>query len=113
MKFKKGDTIKVTAGKDNGKTGTIVRVIPALNQVVVDGINLYKKHVRPQGNEKGGLVDLPRPLYTAKIQLVCPNCKTVTRIGFTGEGKDKVRVCRKCGKPIIKTEEPKKASKKK
>ncbi len=112
MKLRIGDTVKITLGKDKGKTGQVTKVLPALDQVVVDGINLYKKHVRAQGEQKGGIVEIPRPLSTAKVQIVCPNCKQITRIGFTGTGIDKVRVCKKCGKPIIKTKESKKTKNK-
>lgn len=69
-KFKKGETVLITMGKDKGKKGEIVRILPKLNQVVVKGINLYKRHVKPTQNAAGGIVSLERPLPTSKISLI-------------------------------------------
>ena len=63
-------------------------------------VNLYKKHVKGYGEVKGGVYDLPRALGFGKIALICPKCKKVTRVGFKFIDKDKVRICRKCGKEI-------------
>lgn len=100
MKLKIGDTIKVTLGKDRGKTGKVERVLPAKNSVVVAGVNMYKKHVKKQGDKAGQIVDLPRPLTLAKVALICPHCHQPTRIGFTVEKKNKIRICRKCQKNL-------------
>ncbi len=69
-KFKKGDAVLVTSGKDKGKTGEITRVFPALNSVIVKGMNLYKRHVKPTQNAAGGIVSRERALPTSKISLV-------------------------------------------
>lgn len=66
-KFKKGDTVTITAGKDKGKTGEIIRLLPKLDAVVVKGVNLYKRHLKPTQNSEGGMVSRERPLATAKI----------------------------------------------
>ncbi len=102
MKLKKGDTIKVLIGKDKGRTGKIQRVIVKQNQVVIDGMNIYKKHMKPKGEGKpGGIVELARPYSASKVAVVCNACGKITRVGYqlnkTGE---KLRICRKC-KAII------------
>ncbi|HKC04796.1 MAG TPA: 50S ribosomal protein L24 [Patescibacteria group bacterium] len=100
MKFKKGDTVKITAGKDHGREGKIEKVLPEAMKVIVPGVNLYKKHVKGFGDVKGGVYDIPRALGFGKIALICPKCKKITRIGFKFAGEEKVRFCRKCGKEI-------------
>jgi large subunit ribosomal protein L24 len=102
LKFKKGDTIKVTLGKDKGKEGKVEVVLPKKGTVIIPGINIYKKHVKANltADGKGGVYELPRAINVAKIALICPNCKKQTRVGFKMiEGK-KERICRKCGKKI-------------
>lgn len=102
MHVKKGDTVKVLAGKDRGKQGKILRAVPAKNRVVVEKVNLMKKAMRPtQQNPQGGISTLEAPLHVSNVMLVCPHCKEATRTGkaFTEEGK-KTRVCKKCGKNI-------------
>ena len=95
FKFKVGDTVKITIGKDKGRDGKIEKVNPKKSEVIVPGVNMYKKHVKGgmQPGQKGGIYDIPRPLNVAKISLVCPKCKKVTRVGFRMAGEEKVRVC--------------------
>jgi len=100
LKFKKGDTVKITAGKDHGREGKIEKVIPSAMKVIVPGVNLYKKHVKGFGDVKGGVYDIPRALSFGKIALICPKCKKITRVGFKYAGEEKIRICRKCGKEI-------------
>lgn len=100
MKLKTGDTIKVTIGKDKGREAKIEKIDLKSMKAVVPGVNMYKKHVKTRGEVKGGIYDLPRPLSFGKIALICPKCKKITRVGFKFVGKEKVRVCRKCGKEI-------------
>ena len=102
MNLKKGDTIKVLTGDDRGRTGEIKKVFTKKDKVLVDGLNTYKKHVPPQGEQKGGIVTLSRPLHASKVQLVCPHCDKPTRVAHSGKGHSKVRVCKKCDKPIDK-----------
>lgn len=100
LKLKKGDTVKITAGKDKGRTGKIEKILPEVSKALIPGVNLYKKHVKGFGDVKGGVYDIPRPLGFGKIALICPNCKKITRVGFKFAGSEKVRFCRKCGKEI-------------
>jgi len=97
MKLKKGDNVKVLAGKDRGKTGTILRALPIEDKIVIDGLNVYKKRSRPKRQgEKGQTVLVPRPMPASKVTLICSSCKKPTRIGFHVEGARKVRYCKKC-----------------
>ena len=102
IKFKKGDTVKITAGKDKGKEGKIERVFPKKAKVVIPGVNIYKKHVKATltVDGKGGIFEIARPLDFAKIALICPNCKKQTRVGFEVIKGKKERICKKCKKQI-------------
>ena len=97
MNIKKGDNVKILNGKDNGKTGRVISVEIKRGRVLVEGVNLYKKHVRPKrAGEKGQVVQLPRPLNVSNIAIVCQGCHKATRIGHRIEGEKKVRFCKKC-----------------
>lgn len=97
MNIKKGDTIKIIAGKDRGKTGKVLTVFPERNRIAVEGINLYKKHSRPKRQgEKGEIVEIMRPFHISNAQLVCQNCGQATRVGRREEGAVKIRYCKKC-----------------
>lgn len=111
MKLKINDTIKVISGDDKGRTGKIIKVLPSQNLILVDGLNTYKKHLKNRDGQQGGIVTLSRPLQVSKVMLLCPNCQKTTRLSFSGTGKDKVRVCTHCHKPIT-TEIKSKKSKK-
>lgn len=102
LNVKKGDTVKVIAGKDKGKQGKILRSIPSTERVVVEKVNIVKKAMRPtQANPQGGISSIEAPLHVSNVMLVCPSCNEPTRVGhrFKDDGK-KVRVCKKCGKDI-------------
>lgn len=98
MKFKKGDTIIITSGKDKGKKGKIEKVITREATVLVPGLNVYKRH-RKKRDEKspGGIMEFSRPLPVANISILCPSCGKPTRVGFLVAKDEKYRVCRKCG----------------
>jgi len=101
MKIKKGDKVKITIGKDKGKTGVVEKIYKNSNKVLITGINLYKRHVKK--NEKmpqGGIIEIPRAMDVSKLNLVCPKCAKVTRIGFKIEKSKKVRICKKCDSKI-------------
>lgn len=104
MKIKKGDTVKMIKGKDRGRSGVVVQVLRKANKVVVEGLNLVKRHkkVRKQG-EEGGIISIPRPVPVSNVKLVCPKCKTPTRIKFEVKGKEKKRICKKCQSYIDET----------
>jgi len=100
LKFKVGDKVKVTAGKDKDREAEIEKVFSADKKVLLPGINMYKKHVKGFQGQKGGIYDIPRALPFANIALICPKCKKQTRVGFKMAGKEKVRICKKCNKEI-------------
>lgn len=101
MKYKKGDTIVVTIGKDKGHKGKIDRVLPQEAKVAVAGINVFKRHMKRRDDKNpGGIIDIVKPIDVAKIALVCPSCGKPTRVGYLVAKNEKVRVCRKCGKKI-------------
>lgn len=98
MRIKKGDNVKVTAGKDRGKTGKVLSAHPDDGRVVVAGINLAKRRMRPRRqNEKGQTVEVPRPLHHSNLMVICSNCKAAARTAMQIEGASKFRVCKKCG----------------
>lgn len=97
MKFKKGDEIIVTIGKDKGRKGKIEVVLPEDNTVIITGVNVYKRHMKRRDEKHpGGIFEKPRPLSVGKIALVCPKCGKQTRIGYSKTGEDKYRICKKC-----------------
>lgn len=97
MNVKKGDQVKILSGKDRGKTGSILKVHLEDVSVTVDGLNLYKKRVRPKRQgQKGETVLVPRPLPASRVMLVCSSCKKPTRVGHRIELNRKVRYCKKC-----------------
>ena len=101
MKVKKGDTVQVLSGNDKGKTGEVLEVMPKQEKIVVKGVNIRKKHVKPrkQGDE-GGIISVESAIHTSKVNVVCPKCNKPARIGYKMEKDGKVRVCKKCGTVI-------------
>ena len=95
----KNDNVVVVAGKDRGKRGRVLRLVPAKNRLIVEGANFVKRHTRPNPaqNVKGGVVEREAPLHASNVQLICPDCGAATRIGrrLLEDGR-KVRICRKC-----------------
>ena len=93
-----GDEVIVINGKNRGTKGKVLEVSPKEGKVIVEGVNMVTKHVKPrQMGEQGGLIKAESALYADKVQLVCPKCDKPTRVGHEGTGKEKVRVCKKCG----------------
>jgi len=107
MKVKKGDNVLIIAGKDKGKTGKILKAFPLKEKILVEGINLKKKHVRPRREgEKGQIVSLPAAVDTSNVKIVCPKCGKAARVGYkidlsaqAGKGLKK-RICKKCNQEI-------------
>ena len=99
MNVKKGDKVVVLSGKDKGKESVIVRALPAEGKVVVEGVAVVKKAVRPNAqNQQGGFVEKEAAIDASNVMLVCPKCGKPTRVGHDVNDKgDKVRVCKKCG----------------
>jgi large subunit ribosomal protein L24 len=98
LKIKKGDRVRVLTGKDRGKEGEVSRAMPAEGKVIVDGINVAKKHQRPtRATMQGGIIDKDMPIPVANVAVVCPSCGKATRVGYRIEGDGtKIRICKKC-----------------
>ena len=102
MRIKKGDTVQVLAGNDKGRTGEVLEVIPKDSKVVVKGVNVRKKHIKPRKQgEEGGIIPVECAIDSSKVNVVCPKCGKSTRIEYKIEENKKVRICKKCG-AIIK-----------
>ncbi|MCH7828363.1 50S ribosomal protein L24 [Patescibacteria group bacterium] len=101
MKLKKGDTVQVMSGKEKGKRGKISRVYPEDFLLVVEGVNIKKRHRKPtKSGEKGQTIEKQNPIPSSKVQLVCSKCSKAVRIGYRVEGKTKIRICKKCGAEV-------------
>jgi len=96
--IRRNDTVMVMAGRDSGKRGRVLKVLPEKNRVIVEGVNVIKRHTRPnpQRNVKGGIVERESAMHASNVQLVCPECGKATRVGHDVRGDRKVRICRKC-----------------
>ncbi|TSC94372.1 MAG: large subunit ribosomal protein L24 [Parcubacteria group bacterium Licking1014_1] len=101
MKIKKGDTVLITAGKDKNRTGKVLKVFPKKHSLLVEGMNLKKKHVRPKkSGEKGQIVQVALALDVSNVKIICPKCAKAARIGCRTEKERKFRICKKCGQEI-------------
>ena len=115
MKIRKGDTVHILAGKDRGKQGRVIDATPRDRKVIVENLNLVKRHTRPrplkdasrmggQQVEPGGIVEQPAPMPVSNVMVVCPTCRKPTRVGTVMKTvKDKqvrIRVCKRCGEEI-------------
>jgi large subunit ribosomal protein L24 len=99
--IKKGDQVLVGAGKDKGKTGKVIYVDKKSLRVAVEGLNVYKKNVKPSKKyPQGGIIDINAPMAISNLTLVCGSCKKATRVGLKNSGKDKRRICKKCSEVI-------------
>ena len=106
-KIKKGDTVIVVRGKkaNKGKTGKVIKVIPEKNRVIVEGVNIVKKHLKAIPNvREGGIIEMEAPIHVSNVMLVCPNCNKPTKVGFRIVQEKgvlrKFRYCKKCGENI-------------
>ena len=102
MRIKKGDTVTVITGKDSGKKGKVLKVIPDDNRVIVEGINKIKRHTRPSRSlPQGGIMQKESPLHASNVMLLCRKCNKPTRGGSkTLDNGQRVRVCKQCGEVI-------------
>ena len=106
MKIKKGDTVKILYGKDSGKTGLVVAVDQKKRSVIIEGLNLYKRHLKGDGRTRTSeIVTIEKPFPVSKVMFVCPICKKTTRLSTRKDGKKVVRICKKCGKEIVEQKE--------
>ena len=103
LKIRKGDEVVVLAGKDRGKRGRVQEVNPDKGWVIVAGVNIAKRHTKPNPskNNKGGIVDEPRPLAFGKVMVICPHCGKPTRVARRIEDDAKERICKQCGEAIV------------
>jgi len=98
MKIRKGDQVMVIAGKNKGRRGRVKEVFPRKSRVVVEGVNMVKRHQRPRSQmDRGGIIEFEAPLHISNVMLICPRCREPVRVGYEilPDG-DKVRVCRVC-----------------
>lgn len=101
MKIKKGDQVLIISGKDRGKRGKVLDVFPKEERLMVEGANLRKKHVKPKrSGEKGQVVELPGPISSSNVKLICPKCGKPARVGYRIIEKKKYRICKKCNSEI-------------
>ena len=101
MKIKKDDTVLVISGKYRGKIGKVLKAFPKESRVLVEGINLKKKHQKAKRTgEKGEIVEVPGPIDVSNLKIVCPKCKKATRMSYQIEEKKKFRICKKCKQKI-------------
>lgn len=105
QRIKKGDTVEVIAGSDKGMRGEVLRVIPKKDRVVIERVNIVKKHQRPmragRGQIQPGIIEFEAPIHLSNVMLICSQCEKPTRVGYrVNEDGVKVRVCRACGRDI-------------
>lgn len=104
LSVKKNDLVKVIAGKEKGKSGRILRVLPRKNRIIIEKINFVKRHTRPSGQTRqGGIIEREAPINVSNVMVVCEKCNVPVRIGkkILDDGK-KVRTCKKCGEVLDK-----------
>ena len=106
---KKGDTVFVLSGKDSGKKGKVLRVIPDDSMVLIEGVNMTTKHLKPKGRyQQGGIIHQESPINSAKVMLVCTRCGKPTKAGKSVlDSGEKIRICKKCGEEISVIKEAK------
>ena len=102
LHVRKNDTVVVVSGKDKGKTGEVLKVSPKTGKVIVNGVNMVKKHQKPtRANAQGGIIEREGAIFSSKVMLYCTKCKNATRISNKIlEDGTKVRLCKKCGETL-------------
>lgn len=113
MRIQRGDTVKVRKGKDVGKQGKVLKVLPVEGKVVVEGVNIYKRHIKGDNRDKeSAIVDVVKPVSISNVMVVCNSCGKPSRIGFIIEKGKKIRICKKCKKSLDDVVKPVKGGKK-
>jgi len=101
LKIQKNDLVIVIGGKDKGKTGKVMHVNSKNGKATVEGLNVYKKNVKPSKKyPQGGIIDINAPVQISNLMIICPACKKATRTAAKNTGKDKRRICKKCSEVI-------------
>ena len=101
-KLKKNDQVEVIAGKDKGRVGSVLRVLPSENKAIVEKINIVKRHTKPNpANQQGGIIEKEALIQISNLKIICPKCSKTVRVGkkVLDDG-DKVRICKKCGESV-------------
>ena len=112
MKVKKNDTVLVMTGKDAGKTAKVLTALPKENKVIVDGVNVQKKHKKARSaQEVSSIQNQSGPIDASNVMVVCPTCNKATRVAYAVEGDKKARICKKCGAMLDVTKEAKEVKK--
>ncbi len=100
-KVRREDTVLVIKGKDRGKTGVVRQVIPRQSRVIVTGVNIVKRHMRPRAQRPGGIIEKEAPIHVSNVMIICKSCNKATRVGFRlREGGSKGRFCHHCDQPL-------------
>jgi large subunit ribosomal protein L24 len=103
MHVRRGDKVRIIAGKENGREGKVLRAYPEKQRVTVEGANMLMRATRPtQKAPQGGILQMEGTMHVSNVMLICPNCSQPTRVGRRREAGSRVRVCKKCGKDIDK-----------
>jgi len=105
MKIKKGDQVLIITGKDKGRKGKVLKALPAKNKIIIEGLNIIKKHQRPRKQgEKGQILNIAAPIHVSNVKILCPRCGKPTRVGYRLDSlagkKRKSRICKKCNNII-------------
>lgn len=101
MKIKKGDIVFIRTGDDKGKKGKVIKVFPKDFKILVEGVNIQKKHQKPRREgEKGQIIQKPAPIFISNAMIICPNCQQKTKVAYLKTEKKKNRICKKCKKII-------------
>ncbi len=112
MKVKKNDTVLVMTGKDAGKTAKVLTALPKANKVIVDGVNVQKKHKKARSaQEVSSIQNQAGPIDASNVMVICPVCNKATRVAYAVEGDKKARICKKCGATLDATKEAKEVKK--
>lgn len=97
MRIKKGDKVLIISGKNRGKTGKVLDIFPRDFKLIVEGVNIQKRHIRPKKqDEKGQVVEIAAPISVSNTKLICEKCNKATRVGYKIEKGEKFRICKKC-----------------
>lgn len=103
MKIKINDKVKIMAGKDLGKTGTVLKVFKDKNRILVEGVNKVTKHVKPgEVSDEGGIINIEKSIDASNAMVICSKCNAPVRIGYKVNDGKKTRVCKKCGEALGK-----------
>lgn len=95
--IKKGDMVQIIAGRERGKTGKVARILRLKDRLVVEGLNMVKRHTKPsQKNPQGGIIEKESPLHYSNVLLLCPKCNRGVRVAVSTKGDKKIRSCKKC-----------------